>query len=605
MEDQGKRLLLAVGLITIVFFVYTQFFARPQQAPPAETPPATTENTPAEPAPVVPPSSGPPAPVADAPCDPTKDQGIVWDDETAITRFSRCGGAISAVELKGSQWTEGEGDKQRPLNLVRTSENPALYPLQVQVTASKPGSVDTNEARTPVIPERAAWQESQGEGGALVFRWVGAGLEVTKTYRPTGVPHAFTLETIVKNTGEKRVLAFNLSLFGHQDPQAKEPGMFTYAPPAWSAACFADGKVRHDKLHDVAAKGVQHTVGVKWAGLDQKYFLMAAAPTDKETYVCENAGVLDTGVLRSELRAVTPVVLQNGESLARNVVVYVGPKKLDLLERVEEHAKTDLGFTEAVDLGWFSFIARPMLSLLKVFYGWTANWGIAIILLTVVVKLLTLYWTHKSMKSMKAMSKLKPKMDELKEKYGEDKQRFQTEVMNLYKTHNINPLGGCLPILLQMPIWFALYQTLGSAAELYRAPFFGWLTDMTAPDPYFIVPVTLTALMFLQAKLQPAAVDSAQQKMMMYMMPIMFGVFSLFFPSGLGVYIMTNTVLGMGHQLYLNKTDPGVPAPAKVVETTAAASAPAPPADDEPAPSNKPARSNKRKNNAAKKAAKA
>jgi YidC/Oxa1 family membrane protein insertase len=147
-------------------------------------------------------------------------------------------------------------------------------------------------------------------------------------------------------------------------------------------------------------------------------------------------------------------------------------------------------------------------------------------------------------------------MDELKEKYGEDKQRFQTEVMNLYKTHNINPLGGCLPMVLQMPVWFALYKALGVSAELYQAPFVGWLNDLTRPDPYYIVPVVMTGLMFLQQKITPSTVDSAQQRMMLIMMPLMFGSFSLFFPSGLTVYILTNTFLTMAHQLYMNNTDP-------------------------------------------------
>ncbi len=211
--------------------------------------------------------------------------------------------------------------------------------------------------------------------------------------------------------------------------------------------------------------------------------------------------------------------------------------------------------SSAVDLGWFAIIARPMLSVLKFIQGWVVNWGVAIIILTIFIKLLTLYWTQKSMRSMKEMSKLKPELDKLREKHKDDKQRLNTEMMNLYKTHNISPLGGCLPMLLQMPVWFALYRTLGAAAELYRAPFVGWIHDLTAPDPLHIIPVALTGLMFAQAKIAPAAVDSSQQKMMQYMMPAMFGVFSLVFPSGLAIYMFTNTLLGMSHQYYINRTD--------------------------------------------------
>src|SRR5450432_2239405 len=149
------------------------------------------------------------------------------------------------------------------------------------------------------------------------------------------------------------------------------------------------------------------------------------------------------------------------------------------------------------------------------------------------------------MKSMKAMSRLKPEMDKIKLQYANDKTRQQTEMMNLYKRHQVSPFGGCLPMLLQMPVWFALYQTLRSAADLYRAPFMGWIHDLTAPDPLHIIPVVLTGLMFLQAKLSPAAVDSQQQKMMQYLMPVMFGFMSLVFPAGLAIYMFTNTLLSM------------------------------------------------------------
>src|SRR5205823_10888193 len=139
-----------------------------------------------------------------------------------------------------------------------------------------------------------------------------------------------------------------------------------------------------------------------------------------------------------------------------------------------------------------------------------------------------LYWTQKSMRSMKAMSKLKPKMDEIRAKFPDDKQKQNVEMMNLYKQHKINPLGGCLPMLLQMPVWFALYRALNVSASLYQAKFL-WMPDLTAPDPLYIMPALMTGVMFLQQKLSPTSVDSQQQKMMMYMMPLMFGAMSFVF----------------------------------------------------------------------------
>jgi YidC/Oxa1 family membrane protein insertase len=162
------------------------------------------------------------------------------------------------------------------------------------------------------------------------------------------------------------------------------------------------------------------------------------------------------------------------------------------------------------------------------------------------------------MRSMKAMAALKPKMDELQKKYGDDRAKIQQEMMGIYKAHGVNPLSGCLPMLLQMPIWLALYRMLSSTGELYLAPFIpGWITDLTATDPYHILPVALMGMMFLQSRMSPATVDNFQQKMMIYGLPLMFGVMSFFFPAGLTVYILTNTSLSLLHTLYMKKFDKG------------------------------------------------
>jgi YidC/Oxa1 family membrane protein insertase len=247
--------------------------------------------------------------------------------------------------------------------------------------------------------------------------------------------------------------------------------------------------------------------------------------------------------------------------MSQSVTAYLGPKYLDALESVAAQIGRDPGFGAAIDLGWFGFLARPLLWLLQFFYSVVANWGLSIVLLTVVVKLATLYWTTKSMRSMKQMARLKPKIEALQKKYGDDKQRQQVEMMNLYKANGVNPLAGCLPMLLQMPIWFALYQMLMTAGELYRAPLIpGWIHDLTATDPFYILPIVLVGMMFLQAKLSPTTADSAQQKIMMYGLPLSFGFFSFFLPSGLTLYILTNTALTLLHQLWMNRTDPAPPA---------------------------------------------
>src|SRR5215467_6386202 len=231
-------------------------------------------------------------------------------------------------------------------------------------------------------------------------------------------------------------------------------------------------------------------------------------------------------------------------------------KNYDDLEGADTAAGFTTGFSKAIDLGWFAFIGRPLLWLLQKFHDVVGNWGVAIILLTFLVKALTLYWTTKSMRSMKAMAALAPQMKVLQTKYADDKQRQQAETMALYKQHGVNPVAGCLPILLQMPIWIALYRMLANAGELYLQPFIpGWIDDLTNTDPYYVLPAILFISMFVQARLQPASVDSTQQKFLQYGMPIMFGVMAFIFPSGLSLYMLTNNILSMLHSIYMNKFD--------------------------------------------------
>jgi YidC/Oxa1 family membrane protein insertase len=336
---------------------------------------------------------------------------------------------------------------------------------------------------------------------------------------------------------------------------------------SWEAVCYVSGDdARHASVKELAENDRGQSGNVKWAGFAHSYFLAAMAPRNRaeEQLACSATGLAERDGAMEMTLFYPEITIKDGDpSYTRELTGYFGPKFMDRLESVSGFVDYDPELDAAVDLGMLSFICRPLLWLLKAFYGFVGNWGIAIILLTLVVQAITLPWTTKSMRSMKAMAKLRPHMEKLKEKYPDDKQRQQVEMMNLYKAHKINPLAGCLPMVLQMPIWFALYRSLSVAAELYQVPFIpGWLDDLTSPDPYYVMPVLLLGGMFLQTKLQPNPVESMQQKIMMYGMPLMFGFFSLFFPSGLTLYILTNTILRTSHQVYLNRTEePAKPEP--------------------------------------------
>jgi len=245
-----------------------------------------------------------------------------------------------------------------------------------------------------------------------------------------------------------------------------------------------------------------------------------------------------------------------GMETVHSFTVFMGPKELHILKEVGHDLE------ESVNFWILGVLAKPMLSILKWSQGILGNWGLAILILTLVVKLILFPLTHKSYVSMQRMKDLKPKMDRLKEKYKDDREEFNRQVMDLYKREKVNPLGGCLPMLLQMPVYIALYRALWGAVELYNAPFIvGWINDLSLPEPgtIKILPIILGAMMFAQQKLTPQAMDNEQQKMMMWMMPIMMVVFMWFLPAGLVLYIMASTFLGVLQQVVYNKYKIGSP----------------------------------------------
>ena len=226
---------------------------------------------------------------------------------------------------------------------------------------------------------------------------------------------------------------------------------------------------------------------------------------------------------------------------------YLGPKELNTLEKV------DPTLEHTIDFGMFSFFCILLLKVLNFFYKFVGNYGISIILLTLLIRGLFHPLTKKSLQSMREMQRIQPEMAKIKEQFKDDKERMNKEIMELMKTHKVNPLGGCLPLLFQMPIFFALYRLLYNAIELYQAPFFGWIQDLSAKDPYYITPVLMGISMFLQQKMTPStSMDPAQQKMLMFM-PLIFSFFMISLPSGLVIYILFSTVLQVASQYVVNR----------------------------------------------------
>jgi YidC/Oxa1 family membrane protein insertase len=303
---------------------------------------------------------------------------------------------------------------------------------------------------------------------------------------------------------------------------------------------------------------------VLWTGINEQYFLVAAVPVGVEQSVCRIEARHDQVFVASLMYPKAD--LPPGSTQRHSFHLYAGPKHLETMAQVkggpgdgQRPAKLDA----SVNYGWLAFLCQPMLWLLRKFHGFVSNWGVAILFLTVLIKLLMFPLTQKQMKVMKKtgkdMARIKPQMEVLKLKYADDRSKLNEEMMKLYKANNINPFGalsGCLPLLLQMPVWIALYRMLYSSVELYQAPFIpGWIDDLSFRDPLYILPVVMGVSMFLQQKLTPPqpGTDPQQAKMMMYFMPAFFTFIMLMLPAGLALYIFVNSILSIAHQLIYNR----------------------------------------------------
>jgi YidC/Oxa1 family membrane protein insertase len=282
-----------------------------------------------------------------------------------------------------------------------------------------------------------------------------------------------------------------------------------------------------------------------WVAMIQHYFVSAWLPkpgVEREYYTNRVGDNVYTAGVLVPVGAIAP-----GATASVAVPAYIGPQETGVLETIAP------GLNLVVDYGWLYIIAAPLFWILKWIHSHVGNWGWAIVLLTVLIKLVFYPLNAKAGRSMAQMKVLAPKMEKLKQLYGDDRQKLNQAMMELYRTEKINPLGGCLPILVQIPVFIALYWVLLASIELRHAPWLGWIQDLSAPDPYFILPVIYAVSMFVQTKLNPQPADPVQAKVMLFM-PIMFSVFFLFFPSGLVLYWVVQNLLSIVQQWHINRT---------------------------------------------------
>jgi YidC/Oxa1 family membrane protein insertase len=524
-----------VGLGALIAY---QYFAPPKPPPPEPAASALVQA--AEPAPDAAEALAP----ADAAARIESEKRYALQSDRFVAYFTNLNTAMTSLRVKGHRYRDENGE---PYELVTTDKERYL-PLAPEIAGV-------------TIPADARWSVAEASETRLRFEWQGDGVTITRTWELAESPYQLLSSIEIRNQADaSRSIGLSITS-GHYVRREEEKGGFLARPsPALSHGICQHGEdtIREDReglLSEDESRPLQPQSwgpGVEFVALTNVYFAIVAAPTEGTAERCDllttnRGGTVDDpdGSLFESKLAYAPQQVAPGESVAFRTSVYAGPKDHDALEAFGHRA------TNVIDLGWFSFIARGMSWLLRAIYGFVGNWGLAIILLTLLVRVLLLPFVIPQFRNMAKQRALKPEIDKINELYKDDREKKGAAMMELWRKHKVNPLGGCLPVLLQMPIFFALYQTLSTSIELYHAPFVWWWTDLSSPDPYYVLPILLGALMFIQQKLTPVQMDPTQAKVMLYAMPLMMTFFMLLLPTGLCLYMVTSSAVGITQQRYM------------------------------------------------------
>ena len=555
------RAILAIVLAFLILFGYQYLFDVPQteqeqavteqaQQTTPEPPAMEAETQPAAPAPA-------PAPAPDAiaareelqayevPSSVLARKGRDITVETSLysAAISESGGGVKSFKLKNYKETTQPDSEFKQLITTEAVRNLPLY---------FSWGVEPNRAQVPLYTvNKEVIDAMAGQDQTLTMKaTMSSGLEFTRTFVFEPEEYLIRMSVEISNPTEIALQgAPYLSLANR--PFSQQAQRYFFSGPA----ALMDGKLEEVKLGDLE-KGPQTLKGnITWLVYEGTYFMTGVIPEQNEKLSARLSA--DGDKVTSVLSGPEDVIQPQGR-LQYNYLVYFGPKKISALQEIGH------GLERAINFGWFDKLARPALYLLNFFYKYFGNYGVAIILVTVLIKIIFWPIAQKGLKSMKNMQKIQPKMAKLKEKYKNDKTRLNEEMMGLYKTYKVNPLGGCLPMLLQIPVFFALYKVLLQAIELRHAPFMLWITDLSAPDrlwigldiPYLgglpILTLLMGGSMFLQQRMTPSPADPTQAKIMMFL-PVIFTFMFLNFASGLVLYWLVNNLLSIGQQYMINR----------------------------------------------------
>ncbi|HEC28132.1 MAG TPA: membrane protein insertase YidC [Gammaproteobacteria bacterium] len=551
---ENQRLFIFIALVFLGMLLYQAWERDYGEAVPGSKPVTTTVQAPSKTASSVPspaqatndvPAVSQPA----KPAGPTisgesnkldSDKKIRIQTDSLVVVLDTLGGDIRQVKLR--KFPVALDRKDDPFVLM-TDKGSRFFVAQNGFAMSK-GKGPNHESRFKA--DKLNYVLSEGQEQLKVnLTWSDpGGIKVTKTYTFHRASYLIDLDVKVENnSGQDWQGSFyrQQQRTHYADEKQSMMVMRTYMGGVIYTPENLYEKISFSDMQD---KNLNRTnIKGGWAGMMQHYFLAVWIP-EPDTINSFSTSVINYRYYVRIISALETIASGQGKDFKSKF--YAGPKDQNVLENISP------GLELTADYGFLTVLAKPLFWLMTALHKIFNNWGWSIIFMTLIVKLLFFKLSEKSYKSMANMRKLQPRMQALKERYGDDKQAMNKGLMELYKKEKINPLGGCLPILVQIPVFIALYWVLLEAVELRQAPFMLWITDMSAKDPYFVLPLLMGATMFIQQRLNPAPMDPVQAKVMMAL-PVIFTVFFLFFPAGLVLYWVVNNSLSIAQQWVITK----------------------------------------------------
>lgn len=530
MDSQRNILLIALALVSFLLFQQWQVAKNP--APQAVEQAQT--------------SSAVPAPSLADEFDPAPSQNsaaakvITVTTDVLTLSIDTVGGDVVTAKL--NQYSD-ELDSENPFVLLKNTQG---HQFIAQSGLIGPQGIDLSSNNRPTYTVDAdSFTLVDGQDELRIpMTYQANGLEYTKTFVLKRGNYAIDVEfNVVNHSGNNATLGMYAHLRQNLLDSGGSLAMPTYRGGAYSTEDTRYKKYSFDDMQD-RNLAMNLANGQGWAAMIQHYFASAWIPrnepgTNLYSRVIGNLG--DIGVRMPNK------TIADGQQADFKATLWVGPKLQDQM------AATAPNLDLVVDYGWLWFIAKPLHWLLSVIQSFVGNWGVAIICLTFIVRGAMYPLTKAQYTSMAKMRMLQPKLQAMRERIGDDRQRMSQEMMELYKTEKVNPLGGCLPIFLQMPIFISLYWALMESVELRHSPFFGWIHDLSAQDPYYILPLLMGASMFFIQKMSPTTVTDPMQQKIMTFMPVMFTFFFLFFPSGLVLYWLVSNIVTLIQQTLIYK----------------------------------------------------